>query len=129
MTHNPASGIELFGKKREFAPWPDWMIDRLPTAPFIVCTAAELILGTGQRPNAAIEMRFDQFKGEAMTLLDEKMDTQFGLLPEAAPGPHRDAPAQGPPHPRAQPHRAVGYNTVASAFEAWRASLGPAVKP
>jgi hypothetical protein len=130
MTHNPASGVELFGRKREFEPWPDWMIDKLPTAPFIVRTTAELILGTGQRPNAAIEMRFDQFRGEEMTLLDEKMDKAFEVY---CPKPLQDYIATLPRKGRHILARnltePIGYNTVASAFQTWRTSLGPAAKP
>ncbi|KAE9631748.1 hypothetical protein GP644_05435 [Parasedimentitalea maritima] len=37
-----------------------------------VQTASELILGIGQRPNAAIEMKRDQFRGDWMEVLDEK---------------------------------------------------------
>ncbi len=58
MTHNPASGIELFGRKREFKPWPYWMIDKLPTAPFIV-RLARLSRTRGQtfRPTRAPQAR------------------------------------------------------------------------
>ena len=44
----------------------------LSEAPPDVQTVAQLILGTGQRPNAAITMRRDQFSGEWMTVIDEK---------------------------------------------------------
>jgi len=40
------------------------MISKLDTAPKTVQTAAVLILGTVQRPNAAIKMKRDQFRGE-----------------------------------------------------------------
>lgn len=69
---NVAAGIELYGKQREYEPWPDWMVAKLTDAPVTVRSAAELILGTGQRPKAAISMRRDDFRGEWMEVLDEK---------------------------------------------------------
>jgi hypothetical protein len=68
---NPAKGIVHFGTKREFKPWPDWMIDALRNAPTRVQILAHLILGTGQRPGAAVAMRRDQFQGEWMVVRDE----------------------------------------------------------
>lgn len=47
-------------------------MERLSEAPPDVQTVAQLILGTGQRPNAAINMRWDQFSGEWKTVIDEK---------------------------------------------------------
>jgi len=74
---NPAAKIKLYGKSREFESWPDWMINALPSAPADVQVAAELILGTGQRPSAAIAMRHDDFDGEEMWVLDEKGKDRF----------------------------------------------------
>jgi hypothetical protein len=130
MTHNPAAGVEIYGIQREYEPWPDWMVDKLPTAPFNVRTAAELILGTGQRPTAAIEMRFDQFHGEEMTLYDEKMDEGFNVYcPEPLQEYIASLPRKGKHILARNLTECVGYNTVASAFQKWRASLGPAAKP
>ena len=47
-------------------------MERLSEAPPDVQTVAQLILGTGQHPNAAINMRWDQFSGEWKTVIDEK---------------------------------------------------------
>jgi hypothetical protein len=69
---NPAKGIIHFGKQREFEPWPDWMVDAWIDAPDRVKVLARIILGKGQRPGAAVAMRRDQFKGEWMTVRDEK---------------------------------------------------------
>lgn len=71
---NVADKIELYGKQRELEDWPDWMVAKLPEASEVVRSAAELILGTGQRPNAAICMHRDQFRGE-MTVTDERRMT------------------------------------------------------
>lgn len=61
---NPASGIDFFGKQREYEPWPDWMVNKLETAPENMHIAAELLLGTGQRPSGAITMRRDHFSSD-----------------------------------------------------------------
>lgn len=127
---NVAEGIELYGKQREFEPWPDWMIDKLDTAPTNVRIAAELILGTGQRPNAAIGMRHDDFRGEWMDVLDEKTNTRIEVY--------------SPPSLRAflalQQCRGtfilaknftepLGYSAIEKAFRTWRTSLGDKAKP
>lgn len=59
---NRARGIKHFGTQREFEPWPDWMVAAIQEAPFQVKVLANLILGTGQRPGAAVAMRHDQFQ-------------------------------------------------------------------
>lgn len=69
---NPAADIEIFGRQKEFEPWPGWMVAKLDSAPDRVRTMADLILGTRQRPNAAILMEHDHFSGEWMSVLDEK---------------------------------------------------------
>jgi DNA-binding CsgD family transcriptional regulator len=127
---NPAEGIELYGSAREFEPWPDWMIAKLEEAPEVVRTAAELILGTGQRPSAAICMRHDQFHGETMTVIDDKSDAHFEVY---AP-PQLRAYIGGLPKRGAyilsrnltQP---IGYSAIEKAFRAWRAGLGDGARP
>ena len=69
---NPAKKLGAYKARRGYAPWPDWMVKKLEDAPETVRTAARLILGTGQRPSAAISMRRDQFRGEWMVVRDEK---------------------------------------------------------
>lgn len=127
---NVAEKITLYGKQREYEPWPDWMIGKLSAAPEKVRTAAELILGTGQRPNAAIQMRRDQFSGEWMTVTDEKNNEPFEVY---CPAPLRSylsgVPVNGIyviPKNLTQP---LGYDAVEHAFRAWRATLGDRGKP
>ncbi len=48
---NPAASIHLHGTAREYEPWPEWRIAAVPDAPEDVHISAELIPGTGQRPN------------------------------------------------------------------------------
>ncbi len=127
---NVAEGIELHGKRREFEPWPEWMIERLADAPATVRTAAELILGTGQRPSAAITMRRTDFAGEWMTVTDEKRNERFEVF---CPHPLR-AYVSGLPitgeHILAKTLRTpLGYSAVEKSFRAWRAELGDAAKP
>lgn len=126
IDRNPASGIDLFGKQREFEAWPAWMVEKLVDAPENVRTAAELILGTGQRPNAAIRMTHNQFDGEWMTVTDEKGGQEFEVY---CPAQLREFIAQKPKRGAyvlaknlTQP---LGYDSIEKAFRTWRANLPP----
>lgn len=127
---NPAEGIDLYGRQREYEPWPEWMVAKLETAPEVVRSAAELILGTGQRPSAAVAMRRDAFQGDWMTVTDEKADDTYEIF---CPQPLRDYLASLPvrgahviPRNLTQP---LGYNAIGKAFRAWRDTLGEKAKP
>ena len=127
---NPAEGVELYGKQREFKAWPDWMVKALPKAPPMVQTAAQLILNTGQRPTAAIIMRRDQFRGEWMEVCDEKGDHQFEVY---CPHALRDYLAALPitgahvlPKNIAEP---IGYHAIEKSFRTWRDKMGDKAKP
>ncbi|KIC22480.1 tyrosine-type recombinase/integrase [Leisingera sp. ANG-Vp] len=130
LSENPASGIRMFGRQREYEPWPEWLINKLKDAPQSVRTAAELILGTGQRPNAAIKMRRDQFRAEWMEVLDEKAGESFETYcPEdlrryidALPNTGRHVLAKNLSQP-------LGYDSVEKAFRTWRNGLGDKAKP
>lgn len=122
---NPAAGIAKFGPRREYAPWPGWMIRKLADAPANVQHAAALILGTGQRPSAAIGMRWEQFRGEWMTVIDEKGSKAFEVF---CPQGLRDTLACLKRHGAhvlaknlAEP---LGYDAIEKAFRSWRAELG-----
>lgn len=122
---NVAEKIELYGRQREFESWPDWMIERLEGAPDNVSTAAELILGTGQRPNAAILMRRDQFNGEWMTLIDEKQDETFDVFcPPQLRWHIESLPKKGQYVLAKNLTQPLGYDSVEREFRNWRASLG-----
>lgn len=127
---NPAKGIDHFGKQREFDPWPDWMVNALPNAPMRVQILARLILGTGQRPGAAIRMRRDQFIGEWMIVKDEKGKQKLEVY---CPLPLRefvdDLPIAGQyllPKNLTEP---LTYQAVETTFRIWRKSLGLKAKP
>lgn len=127
---NPAEGMDLYGKTREYEPWPDWMVKKLTDAPSNVRTAAELILGTGQRPSAAIAMRRDQFQGEWMTVTDEKGDLSYEIF---CPQPLRDflatLPVAGSHVIAKNLTQPLRYDAVEKAFRAWRETLGERAKP
>lgn len=127
---NPAKGIDHFGKQREFEPWPEWMIEKLPEAPQTVQTAAQLILGTGQRPNAAIKMRRDQFRGEWMEVLDEKGKQAFETYcPQELRDYVKALPVKGSHVLAKNLTQPLGYDAVEKAFRSWRATLGAEAKP
>lgn len=125
LGENPASGLATYKPARVYEPWPDWLVEKLPAAPENLRIAAALIRGTGQRPNAAISMRWDQFDGDWMEVTDEKSGTVF---PVFCPSTLRDALASAPrrgDHVLAKTLRApVGYNAVEKSFRAWRSGFG-----
>lgn len=122
---NPAEGIELYGPQREFEPWPEWMIEALPKAHPDVQTAAELILGTGQRPGAAIEMRFADFSGEWMSVLDEKTDTRLEVYCPERLRNFVAARSKSGAHILAKNlTQPLGYNSIEARFRKWREGLG-----
>lgn len=130
LAPNPAKKLASYKPVREYEPWPAWLVEKLDTAPMNVQVAAHLILGTGQRPNAAISMKRDQFHGDTMTVLDEKGGELFETY---CPTRLRDFIAGLPPrgvHLIAKNLRQpVGYNAVEKAFRAWRETLGDAARP
>ncbi|ARE38319.1 Phage related integrase [Rhodovulum sp. P5] len=127
---NPAAGIDLYGKTREFEPWPDWMVNALNTAPHDVRVAAELMLGTGQRPNAAISMQHDDFRGDLMTVWDEKNDEPSEVYcPARLRACVADLPKRGKHLLAKNLTQPKGYDAVEKKFRAWRETLGEAAKP
>lgn len=127
---NPASGIEHFGKQREFEPWPAWMLAKLDDAPETVRTAVALIRGTGQRPGAAIKMRRDAFQGEWMTVEDEKGGQVFETYAPDFLREYLDKlPARGAHVLAKNLTQPLGYDAVEKAFRGWRDGLGDAARP
>ncbi len=127
---NVAEGVELYGKQREFEPWPDWMVKKLADAPERVRTAAELILGTGQRPNAAITMRRTDFTGDRMSVLDEKGGERFEVFCPAELRDYVASLAQRGTYLLAKNlTQPLGYDSIEKAFRAWRQTLGDRAKP
>jgi hypothetical protein len=125
----PTKGIKRFGKQKSFEPWPQWMIDKPPTAPEIVHTGAELILGTGQRPAAAFAMQHDDFSDEWRRVIDEKSDERFETYcPEQLRKFVAKCPRKGKFILAKNLTEAVGYDAVEKAFREWRSTLGPEAK-
>lgn len=127
---NVAEGIELYGKQREFEPWPDWMVSRLAEAPENVRTVSELIFGTGQRPNAAILMRHDHFRGEWMDVQDEKGGERFEVYcPDELRAYISGLPKRGAFVLAKNLTEPLGYNSIEKKFRAWRRTLGDSAAP
>ncbi len=127
---NPTEGLTLYGKQREYEPWPDWMGKNLADAPAIVRSAAELILGTGQRPAAAIAMRRDQFQGEWMMVTDEKGDESYEIFhPTELRSYVQSLPVTGIHILSRNLTQPMRYDTVEKSFRAWRTELGERAKP
>lgn len=126
---NPASGLAKHKPERPYDPWPEWMVKALDTAPERVRTAAKLILGTGQRPTAAITMRRDQFDGEWMQVIDEKGDQRLTVYCPASLRQYLDSlPTKGAHVLAKNLTEPQGYDAIAAAFAKWRDGLGDRAK-
>ncbi|MCA3277630.1 MAG: tyrosine-type recombinase/integrase [Roseomonas sp.] len=129
LGENPAKGLAKFTPEKPFEPWPEWMVKALDSAPERVRTAARLILGTGQRPGAAITMRRDAFDGEWMTVRDEKGDKDMVVYCPASLRQYVDSlPVAGAhvlPKNLTEPQ---GYWAIEAAFSKWRDTLGEKAK-
>lgn len=102
----------------------------LSEAPPDVQTVAQLILGTGQRPNAAITMRRDQFSGEWMTVIDEKGNQHLEVYcPPDLQGYLAAMPKRGAHMLASTLREPKGYNSLEKRFRAWRSTLGDSAKP
>lgn len=130
LGENPAKKLARYKPAREYEPWPEWMVTQLDGAPERVQIAARLILGTGQRPSAAIAMKRDQFQGEWMTVHDEKGDQWLEVY---CPPSLRDfieaTPRRGAHLLAKNLTEPVSYYAIESAFRAWRTGLGDQAKP
>lgn len=130
LGENPASGLAKHKPARVFEPWPEWMVKALDTAPERVRTAAKLILGTGQRPSAAITMRRDAFDGDWMTVRDEKGDKDMVVYCPASLRQYVEALPKAGAHVLAKNlTEPQGYYAIAAAFGKWRDGLGDKAKP
>lgn len=127
---NPAEGINFFGKQREYEPWPEWMITKLTEAPEAVRTAAELILGTGQRPSAAVTMKHEDFDGEWMRVCDEKGNERFEVYCPPQLRSYVESLKKEGAHVLAKNlTEPLGYNIVEKRFRTWRKDLGEKAAP
>jgi hypothetical protein len=130
LGENPASAIELYGSQREFLPWPEWMVSAIHSAPIDVQTTVELILGTGQRPNAAINMRHDDFAGEEMEVMDEKGRQRWKVYcPSRLRSFIASQPKRGAYVLAKNLTQAKGYDAIENQFRRWRTSLGDHARP
>ncbi|MEY8841293.1 tyrosine-type recombinase/integrase [Cribrihabitans sp. XS_ASV171] len=130
LGQNPAAGLAKHKPAREFEPWPQWMVDKLPSAPETVETAAMLILGTGQRPNAAISMTKAAFSGEWMRVRDEKAGDEFDVFCPPLLREYIDRlPNRGRYILAKNLTEPLGYGAVEKQFRKWRESLGARAKP
>lgn len=125
LGENPAKGLGSYKPARSFAPWPEWMVTAADTAPETVRIVVNLIRYSGQRPGAAIAMRWDQIDGEWMTVVDEKGDAELVVY---CPQPLRDflagVPKRGAHIVAKTLREPLGYDAVERAFRTWRAGLG-----
>lgn len=121
---NPAQGVDKYGSQREFLTWPDWMLEALASAPDDVRMAGELIRGTGQRPTASIMMLRSAFKGEWVTVTDEKGDETFDIYCPARLRTLVENLEEGPRHVLAKSEKAPrSYDVIEKSFRAWRDTL------
>lgn len=129
LGENPASGLAKH-KSKPREPWPDWMVKALDAAPARVRTAARVILGTGQRPSAAIHMRRDAFQGDWMTVTDEKGGKEMTVFcPPSLRAFVASLPVAGAhliPKNLTEPQ---SYFAIEADFRKWREGLGEKAAP
>lgn len=127
---NPASGVDLYGKTRAFEPWPAWMSRQISDAPDGLRTAYHLIVGTGQRPSAAIAMEWSDFDGDRMTVLDEKADKRFEVFcPPALRAYLATIPRKGQFILAKNLREPLGYSAIEKQLRPWRKALGVEAAP
>lgn len=72
---NPAEGMEMFGRQREYEAWPKWMLDAFQKAaadsPHALM-AFHLGIGTGQRPGDLCAMEWAHYDGEYIAVVQDK---------------------------------------------------------
>ena len=101
------------------------MVEALEEAPFRVQVLANLILGTGQRPGAAVAMRRDQLRGEWMVVRDEKGKQDLEVYcPQELRGFVAKIPVEGQHLLSKNLTEPMTYQAIEKDFSAWRLSLG-----
>ena len=105
------------------------MVEALVNAPDRVQILGRLILGTGQRPGAAVAMRRNQFQGEWMIVRDEKGKKELEVYcPQSLREFVEGLPINGKhllPKNLTEP---LTYQAVETTFRLWRKSLGEKAK-
>lgn len=123
---NPAVGIELFGAQKEFRPWPveaqtAYRKACLNAKDEIALTFFMLGTGTGQRAQDCCRMRWDQYDGEFMEVVQEKTKEHLWV---ACPGFLRSyldsLPKRGKFIMPKNLTQMLGYDTVFKRFAAVR---------
>jgi integrase len=96
-------------------------VDRLQDAPQDVRTMAELMLGTGQLPGAAVAMEWADFDGEWMTVTDQKADTRREVYcPPRLRGYLATVPRKGKHVLAKNLTTPLGYSALENQFRRWR---------
>lgn len=123
---NPATQFKRYGTTNPFEAWPEWMVEKLEEAPPPVRLACKLILNTGQRPGAAINMRHDQFRFPDVVLRDEKTKCEYEVTcPRPLCDLYREIDREGDYLIAKNLREPLGYDVVQKQFSAWRKTLGP----
>ncbi|WP_374015264.1 hypothetical protein [Phaeobacter sp. A36a-5a] len=121
---NPVQGVDKYGAQRSFLAWPDWLLDALSNAPDDVRIGGELILGTGQRPAAAIKMLRSSFNGEWVTVVDEKGNETFDIYCPVRLRMVVESLDEGPRHVLSKTDVAPrSYDEIEKSFRSWRSTL------
>lgn len=106
------------------------MVDALLGAPERVQVLARVILGTGQRPGAAVAMRRDQIQGEWMIVRDDKGKQDLEVYcPQQLREFIDQLPIKGHHLLPKNLTAPLTYFAVEKTFSKWRGSLGEKAKP
>jgi integrase len=134
ISKNPAMGIELFGPQKEFKPWPEAAQKAYRSASSaqtddIALTFFMLGTGTGQRAEDCCQMRWDQYDGEFIEVIQDKTKEQIWVACPAFLREYLDnLPKRGRYIMPKNFKEPLGYNVVFKRFEKVREAAGEICK-
>lgn len=126
MDRNPASGIELFGPQTSWKPWPEEAQKAYRNAcasleDEIALTFYMLGVGTGQRPDDCCMMKWDQYDGEFIEVMQEKTgELLWVACPQELRGYLNQLPKRGDYILAKNLRHPLGYDAVYKRFSAAR---------
>ncbi|MCD9149985.1 tyrosine-type recombinase/integrase [Pseudophaeobacter flagellatus] len=127
---NPAEGIELYGPKREFEPWPeDAQLAYIEAANDLddetALTAFFLGTGTGQRPGDLCSMKWEHFDGESISVIQDKTDVRIWIYcPQRLRKHLSEIPRRGAYILAKNLTMPVGYDAIEKRFRKVRTAAG-----
>jgi integrase len=130
ITANPADGIKLFGSQTEWQPWPEGLQQPFQNACFALGdetmhTAFYLSTGTGQRPGDLCKMKWEDYDGQYISVVQDKTGERVWVFCPLALRMHLDAtPRKGTYILAKNLSQPLGYDAIERRFRTVRATIG-----